>query len=87
MALKIIDHGSVQYQQMVKLRDDILRKPLGLSFTKEELENEKEHLLISGPGKYPDYNFYRVSGLAIAGKPKGTAQNEAAPVNVKSLLP
>lgn len=46
MALKIIDHGSVQYQQMVKLRDDILRKPLGLYFTKEELEKEKEHLLI-----------------------------------------
>ena len=51
MALKIIDHGSAQYQQMVKLRDDILRKPLGLSFTKEELEKEKEHLLI---GAYED---------------------------------
>jgi predicted GNAT family N-acyltransferase len=46
MALKIIDHGSPQYQQMVKLRDDILRKPLGLVFTKEELEKEKDHLLI-----------------------------------------
>ncbi|HNG60937.1 MAG TPA: NADH-quinone oxidoreductase subunit I, partial [Cellvibrionaceae bacterium] len=45
------------------------------------------HLLISGTGKYHDYNFYRVSGLAIAGKPKGAAQNEAEPVNVKSLLP
>jgi len=56
-------------------------------FNRQNLVYEKEHLLISGPGKYPDYNFYRVSGLAIAGKPKGTAQNEAAPVNVKSLLP
>ena len=46
MALKIIDHGSAQYQQMLKLRDDILRKPLGLSFTKEELEVEKNYLLI-----------------------------------------
>ena len=44
--MKIIDHGSVQYEQMVRLRDDILRKPLGLYFTKEELEKEKEHLLI-----------------------------------------
>jgi len=51
MALKIIDHGSAQYQQMVKLRDDVLRKPLGLYFTKEELEQEKEHLLI---GAYED---------------------------------
>ena len=46
MALKIIDYGSAQYQQMIKLRDDILRKPLGLCFTKEELEKEKDYLLI-----------------------------------------
>jgi len=46
MALKIIDHGSAEYEQMVKLRDDILRKPLGLSFTKEELEREKNNLHI-----------------------------------------
>jgi NADH-quinone oxidoreductase subunit I len=25
--------------------------------------------------------------MAIAGKPKGSAQNEAEPINVKSLLP
>jgi ribosomal protein S18 acetylase RimI-like enzyme len=47
MALKIIDHGTPEYQQMVKLRDDILRKPLGLQFTPEELEEEKGHLLIA----------------------------------------
>ena len=46
MALKIIDHGTAEYEQMVKLRDDILRKPLGLSFTKEELEREKNNLHI-----------------------------------------
>ena len=46
MALKIIDHGTPEYQQMVKLRDDILRKPLGLTFTEQELENEKENMLI-----------------------------------------
>ena len=32
---------------MVKLRDDILRKPLGLCFTSEELDKEKENLLIA----------------------------------------
>ena len=47
MALKIIDHGSHEYHQMVKLRDDILRKPLGLGFTPEELEKEKTNLLIA----------------------------------------
>lgn len=47
MALKIIDHGSKEYQQMVKLRDVILRKPLGLTFTPEDLESEKDNILIA----------------------------------------
>jgi predicted GNAT family N-acyltransferase len=47
MALKIIDYGTPEYQQMLKLRDDILRKPLGLQFNTEELEQEKDHLLIA----------------------------------------
>lgn len=46
MALKIIDHGSNEYLQMIKLRDDILRKPLGLGFTPQELEKEKDNMLI-----------------------------------------
>lgn len=47
MALKIIDHGTAEYKQMVKLRNDILRKPLGLGFTEEELETEKDNMLIA----------------------------------------
>ncbi|HMJ47917.1 MAG TPA: GNAT family N-acetyltransferase [Ferruginibacter sp.] len=47
MALKQIDHGSKEYQQMVQLRNLILRQPLGLSFTKEELEMEKDDILIA----------------------------------------
>jgi ribosomal protein S18 acetylase RimI-like enzyme len=47
MALKIIDYGTDEYQQMLKLRDAILRKPLGLTFSAEELENEKNNLLIA----------------------------------------
>ena len=48
---------------------------------------EKEHLLIDGPGKYPDYNFYRVAGVSIGGKGKGKAEREQAPVDVRGLLP
>jgi len=47
MALKIVDHGSPEYQQMVKLRDEMLRKPLGLNFTEQELDNEKDNMLIA----------------------------------------
>jgi predicted GNAT family N-acyltransferase len=46
MALKIIDHGSKEYRQMVQLRYEILRKPLGLNFTEDELEAEKGQILI-----------------------------------------
>jgi len=47
MALQIIDHGTKEYRQMVKLREDILRKPLGLSFSEQELESERNNLLIA----------------------------------------
>ena len=46
MGLKQIDHGTKEYQQMVKLRSDILRRPLGLTYTPEELAREKEDILI-----------------------------------------
>ncbi|WP_207495603.1 GNAT family N-acetyltransferase [Aridibaculum aurantiacum] len=51
MPLKIIDHGTEEYNRMVDLRYNILRKPLGLSFTEEELEREKGDMLI---GAYED---------------------------------
>lgn len=56
-------------------------------YDRRNLVYEKEDLLIAGTGKYHDYNFYRVSGLAVQGKDKGQAENEAPPVDVRSLLP
>lgn len=47
MPLKIIDHGSKEYDQMVQLRNEVLRKPLGMSLQKEELEKERDHVLIA----------------------------------------
>ncbi len=56
-------------------------------FHRPELVYEKEDLLIDGPGKYADYNFYNVAGVAIKGKGKGQAQDERPPENVHTLLP
>jgi NADH-quinone oxidoreductase subunit I len=56
-------------------------------YDRRNLVYEKEHLLINGTGKYPGYNFYRVSGVDIGGKGKGEAEREAAPVDVRSLMP
>jgi GNAT superfamily N-acetyltransferase len=47
MALKIIDHGTPEYKQMVKLREEVLRRPLGLAFSPAELEKEKDNLLMA----------------------------------------
>ncbi len=47
MGLKQIDHGTREYEQMVALRYQILRQPLGLGFTEEELNSEKDNILIA----------------------------------------
>ena len=46
MPIKQIDFGSKEYQQMTKLRNEVLRKPLHLNFAKEELDREKNDILI-----------------------------------------
>jgi N-acetylglutamate synthase-like GNAT family acetyltransferase len=46
MGLKQIDHGSKEYQLMVNLRYEVMRKPLGLSFSPDELSKEKNDILI-----------------------------------------
>lgn len=47
MALKIIDYGSSEYQQMIDLRNDILRKPLGMVLNDSDIEADKKNILIA----------------------------------------
>jgi len=56
-------------------------------YDRQNLVYEKEDLLISGPGKYPGYDFYRVAGVAIGGKGKGEAEGEHPPVDMHQLMP
>lgn len=56
-------------------------------YDRPNLVYEKEDLLISGEGKYPGYNYYKVAGLSIGGKAKGEAENESPPINPKDLMP
>lgn len=46
MPIKIIDHNSKEYNQMIGLRFEVLRKPLGLDFKEQELARETEDILI-----------------------------------------
>jgi NADH-quinone oxidoreductase subunit I len=56
-------------------------------YHRDSMVYEKEHLMIGGPGKYHDYNFWRVSGVAIGGKDVGQAERESPPATRDSLLP
>jgi NADH-quinone oxidoreductase subunit I len=56
-------------------------------YRRSDLVYEKADLLISGPGKYPAYDFYRVSGLEIGGKNKGESEGERPPVDPRDILP
>ena len=47
MGLKQIDHGTPEYQEMIDLRLEMLRKPLGLNFSEDELESEKSEIFIA----------------------------------------
>ncbi|WP_420022230.1 NADH-quinone oxidoreductase subunit NuoI [Blochmannia endosymbiont of Camponotus sp.] len=56
-------------------------------FKRHDLVYEKSDLLISGPGKYLEYDFYQFSGKEILDKKKGDAIKESKPINVKNILP
>lgn len=43
MEFKVISPNTQDYDLMVALRYDILRKPIGLTFTKEHLDSEKNY--------------------------------------------
>ena len=56
-------------------------------YERQNLVYEKEHLLIDGTGKYPDYDFYRVAGAAVGVKDTGEGAGEAPPVDIRTNLP
>ena len=46
MSLRLIEHNSAEYEAMIALRMKILREPLGLSFTPDDLQKEKDDILL-----------------------------------------
>src|SRR5674476_300801 len=56
-------------------------------YDRQNMVYEKEHLLISGEGKYHGYNFYKNAGVDMGVKGKGEGDNEEIPVDIKELMP
>ncbi|RPD40091.1 GNAT family N-acetyltransferase [Chitinophaga barathri] len=48
LTIRTIEYGSCDYHDMVELRDKILRRPLGLTFSPEYLQQEITDVLIGG---------------------------------------
>lgn len=48
MNFKEIEYKSLEWANAVRLREKILREPLGSKFTDKELEEEKYHIQIAG---------------------------------------
>ena len=55
-------------------------------YDRQNMVYEKEHLLISGEGKYHGYNFYKVAGVDMGVKKTGEGDNEEPPVDLKDLI-
>ncbi|PCJ64583.1 MAG: hypothetical protein COA58_12660 [Bacteroidetes bacterium] len=48
---RTVSHSSKAWEEAVKLREEILREPLGEKFTAKELEEEKNHYQVIGQVK------------------------------------
>ncbi|WP_073081669.1 GNAT family N-acetyltransferase [Chitinophaga jiangningensis] len=60
---RIIEYGSCDYHNMVALRDEILRKPLGLTFSEDYLQQEINDVLIGA--FYTDNDSTSIVGCCI----------------------
>lgn len=78
---KVIQHGSSDYWATVRLREEILRQPLGLRFSAEELETERYHIQIAGAQNHeivatavlvPEGSFCKMQRVAV----KNSLQNQ-----------
>ncbi|MEO6962194.1 MAG: GNAT family N-acetyltransferase [Puia sp.] len=80
MALRLIDYGSPEYEQMLRLRYEMLRKPLGLSFKEDELEKEKGDVLM---GAFEDDRILGCCLLAPEGNHILRLRQMAVPNNMQ----
>lgn len=74
-----VEHNSPEYWETVRLRDIILRKPLGLEFTKEELlaENDQFHLaLFDGKETLACLCLVKVSDAEVKMRQVAVANNQ-----------
>lgn len=45
---RLVEHGSTEYMDLIKLREEVLRRPLGLTYTNADLAAEADQLHFVG---------------------------------------
>lgn len=52
LVIQEVEYLSSEYEESVRLREEVLRKPLGLSFSLEDLQRDADewHIVCAGPG-------------------------------------
>lgn len=73
--LETIEHGTPAYEEEVRLRDAILRRPLGLEFSSEELSDETDSIHLGC------FRGVRLTGCLVL-KPLGTVEIQMRQVAV-----
>jgi ribosomal protein S18 acetylase RimI-like enzyme len=48
LTFKIVSFGTEDYRKVLKLQEDILRRPLGLEFTEDEVKNDDQLIHVGG---------------------------------------
>ena len=76
MPIKQIDYGTGEYDQMVNLRKEILRKPLHLTFEAEELYSERNDMAVQN----------NLQGKGIGASMMNFAENLARDSGYKKLI-
>lgn len=75
----VVEHNSPKYWETVRLRDIILRKPLGLEFTQEELlaEDDQFHLaLFEGKEALACLSLVKLSDTEVKMRQVAVAKNQ-----------
>ena len=62
ISVKTIEHGSAEYRQAVALRLDVLRRPLGLDFSENELAEESDQIHLAA---FEDSNLVGTLALVL----------------------
>ena len=75
LSVQLASHGSLEFDRSVQLRREVLRWPLGLDFSPEELASEKKEIVLVA---YKGDDLVGTLNLAVLRSPDGLKMRQVA---------